>query len=152
MKTQIFQLVLILLFLNSCDKNDGGNYAYKSWSMEIENSSGHQIRIQCYSNLLPVLNTDTTLSINQRYILSTGDEDPLSSGPDLISRSVFDSAVIIFDGGKKLVYTHNKLLGFMNDSANNILWKENYFFISKSGNHEVFRYVIDESDYQRAVK
>lgn len=141
-----------MIGFSSCDTKDGGNYPYKTWSMEIENSSNHLIQLKFYSYLLPNLNIDTTLSLNQRYILTTGDEDPLGSGPDYITRSIFDSSVVIFEDGKKLIYTHNKALGIMNDSANNILLKENYLSISISGNKKVFRYVLDNSDYLRAEK
>lgn len=137
---------------SSCDLNDGGKYPYKTWSMEIENSSNHLIQLKFYSYLLPNLNIDTTLAISQRYILTRGDEDPLGSGPDFITRSIFDSSVVIFEDGKKLIYTHNKSLGILNDSANNILLKENYLSVSISGSKEVFRYLLDNSDYLRAEK
>lgn len=149
---QTLLLLFIVLVLLSCDKKDGGNYPYHNWSMAIENRSTHVLRLKFYSYLTPIVNVDTTLSINQNYILTKGNEDPLGSGPDLISSGIFDSAVVIFDDGKKLVYTHNKALGVLNDSVNNLLLKGNYLSGSISGNNEVFIYFFDDSDYQRAEK
>jgi hypothetical protein len=152
MKTQTVILFFIISILSSCDTKDGGNYPYKTWLMEIENSSNHLIRLKFYSYFFPIQNIDTTLSINQRYILSKGDQDPFGSGPDLITSTAFDSSVVIFDDGKKLIYTHNKTLSIMNDSANNILLKENYLLKSTAVNKDIFNYTIDETDYQRAEK
>ncbi len=120
--------------------------------MEIYNSSSHLIHLKFYSYLLPVLNVDTMVPINQNYILTSGNEDPLGSGSDLISRCEYDSSVVVFDDGKKLIYVHNKILGILNDSANNLLLKGNYLSKNISGNKEIFRYLLDETDYYRAEK
>jgi hypothetical protein len=152
MKAHTLILVLFILGLSSCNKKDGGNYPYKSWTMEIDNTSTHTLRLQFYSYHQPVLNVDTILSVNQKYALTQGNEDPLGGGPDLISMGAFDSAVVLFDDGKNLIYIHNKAMGVANDSANNLLLKVNYLTGGITGKREVYSYVLDDSDYLRAGK
>lgn len=149
MKSIVIIVSSLLLICNACDKKDK-YYPYESWSMEILNNSEHNVNIVFKSNIQSILDIDTNLLINKSFILSTGDNDPVGGGLDLITRGVFDSSIVSFDASKKLIYWHNQNNGGYNDSINNILIKENYISIDKENNHTNYRYTITNADYLRA--
>ena len=115
--------------------------------LEIRNLSSQDVELFLYDRVNELAINESIASMDSA-IVEEGFIHPAPGGPTyLLTSSNLDSAVIVFDDGKKLVQTSYARSSY--DSINNILHPTFYKgFIDESATR--LQFTISNSDYDRA--
>lgn len=145
MKKSIIILLLTLPFL-ACEEIIEDNGPSVPVALEFKNSTSKGAEIKLYrpDNALFM---SGNIAAGDSSLLDEGYLHPAPNGPSYSLTNSLDSAVILFDDGKKLTQTFFNR-GVM-DTVNNVLSDRFYQSIEEQGRIRK-QFILTELDYQRA--
>ncbi|MHB1277076.1 MAG: hypothetical protein ACYC1Q_01610 [Bacteroidia bacterium] len=145
MKTRILTFLVAILFI-ACEENIEDNGPSIKTAFEVKNGTSKDIEISLYKpdNLLFI---SRNISAGDSSIMDEGFLHPAPNGPSYSLTNSLDSAVILFDDGKKL--TQCFFNRGVKDTVNNVLSDRFYQSFEEQGRIRK-QFILTEQDYQRA--